>query len=58
MKLKGRRFKTLEEIQAESQAVMNTLRTNDVQEYFENWYHRWGRCQASEGDYFEGDAGP
>jgi len=32
MKFKGRRFQTLEEIQAESQAVLNTLRENDVQE--------------------------
>jgi len=31
MKLKGRRFQT-EEIQAESRAVLNTLRENDFQE--------------------------
>jgi len=37
MKLKGRRFHTLEEIQAESQAVRNTLRENDFQECFKNW---------------------
>ena len=30
MKLKGRRFQTLEEIQAELQAVLNTLRENDL----------------------------
>ena len=58
MKLKGRRFQTFEEIQAESQAVLNTLRENDFQECFKNWQRRWDRCQASEGDYFEGDAGP
>jgi len=29
MKLKGRRFRTVEEIQAESQAVLNTPREND-----------------------------
>ena len=57
MKLKGRIFQTLKEIQAESQAVLNTLRENDFQECFKNWQHRWDRCQASEGDYFEGDAG-
>ena len=56
-KLKGRRFQT-EEIQAESQAVLNTLRKNNFQECFKNWYRRWDRCQPSEGDYFEGDAGP
>jgi len=58
MKLKGRSFHRLEEIQADSQAVMNTLRVNDFQECFENWQRRWDSCQASEGDYFEGDAGP
>jgi len=34
MKLKGQRFQTLEEIQAESQAVLNMLRENDLQECF------------------------
>jgi len=56
MKLKGRRFQT-EEIQAESWAVLNMLRKNDFQERFKNWQRRWDRLQASEGDYFEGDAG-
>ena len=58
MKLKGRRFQTSEEIQAESLAVLNTLREIDFQEYSKNWQRRGDRCQASEGDYFEGDAGP
>jgi len=57
MKLKGRRFQTLEEIQAESQTVLNTLGENDFQECFKNWQHHWNRCQASEGDYFEGEDG-
>ena len=56
-KLKGQRVQT-EEIQEESQAILNTLRENDFQECFKNWQRRWDRCQASEGDYFEGDAGP
>jgi len=47
MKLKGRRFQTLEEIQAESHAILNTLRENDFQECFKNWQRRWDRCQAS-----------
>jgi len=58
MKLKGRRFQTMEEIQAELQAVLNTLRENDFQEGFKNWQRRWDRCQASEEEYDEGDAGP
>ena len=49
MKLKGQRFET-EEIQAESQAVLNTLWENDFQECFKNWQRRWDRCQTSEGD--------
>jgi len=58
MKLKGWRFQMLEEIQAKSQAVLNTLQENDFQERFKNWQRCWDCCQASEGDYFEGDAGP
>jgi len=58
MKFKGRRFHTLEEIPAESQSVLNTLQENDFQECFKNWQRRWDLCQASEGDCFEGDAGP
>jgi len=57
MKLKGGRFQTLEEIQAELQAALNTLRENDFQECFKNWQRLWYRCHASQGDYFEGDAG-
>jgi transposase len=56
MKLKGRRFQTVEEIQAESQASLDTLVENDFQECFKNWRPHWDRCQASEGNYFEGDA--
>ena len=48
MKLKGWRFQTLEEIQAESQAILNMLRENDFQECFKNWQRRWDCCQASE----------
>jgi hypothetical protein len=36
MKLKGRGFQTVEEIQAESQAALNTLGENDFQECFKN----------------------
>jgi hypothetical protein len=46
----------VEEIQAESQAALNTLGENDFQECFKNWQCHWDRCQASEGNYSEGDA--
>jgi len=52
LKLNGRRFQ-MQEIQAELQAVLNTLRENDFQECFKNWQRHWDHCQAS-----EGDAGP
>jgi hypothetical protein len=58
MKLKGRTFHMVEEIQAKSQAVLNTIRENNFQECFKNWQRRWHRCQASEGDYSEGDTSP
>jgi hypothetical protein len=48
----------VEEIQAELQAVLNTLGENDFPECFKNWQWHWDHCQASEGNYFEGDAGP
>jgi len=58
MKVKGQRFQTVEEIQAESQAVLNTLYENDFQECFKNWQRHWDHCQVQEGDYCEGDACP
>jgi histone-lysine N-methyltransferase SETMAR len=58
MKLKGQRFQMMEQIQAESQAVLNMLGENDFQGCFKNWQHCWDRCQASEENYFESDAGP
>ncbi|PNF43640.1 hypothetical protein B7P43_G00693 [Cryptotermes secundus] len=55
IKLKGRRFDTVEEIQAETQTVLNTLTKKDFQDAFEKWQKRWDRCMRSQGDYFEGD---
>jgi hypothetical protein len=36
LKLKGRRFDTIEEIQAESQTVLDTVTEKDFQEAFQN----------------------
>jgi len=41
LKLKGWRFVTIEEIQAESQRVLDTLIENDFQEVFQKWRRRW-----------------
>jgi hypothetical protein len=48
----------VEGIQAELQAALYTFGENDFQECFKIWQCRWDHCQASEGNYFEGDAGP
>jgi hypothetical protein len=55
-RLKGRRFDTIEEIQAESQEVLKTL-TLDFQGCMESWKNRWDCCIHAQGDYFEGDSG-
>jgi hypothetical protein len=57
IKLKGRRFDTVEEIQAESQKVLNMLTQKDFQDSFQSWQKRWDRCVRSQGDHFEGDGG-
>ncbi|PNF42653.1 hypothetical protein B7P43_G01278 [Cryptotermes secundus] len=55
IKSKGRRFDTVEEIQEETQTMLNTLTKKDFQDAFEKWQKRWDRCMRSQGDYFEGD---
>jgi hypothetical protein len=37
LKLKGRRFDTTDEMQAESQRVLDTLTEKDFQETFQKW---------------------
>lgn len=54
LRLKGRRFITIEEIQAQSQRMLNTLQPAN----FQQWENRWNRCvQQTQGDYFEDDSG-
>jgi hypothetical protein len=55
--LKGRRFDTTEEIQAESQRVLDTVTEKDFQEEFQKLRRRWDRCLHAGGNYFEGDGG-
>jgi len=57
LKLKGRRFDTIEETQAESQRLLDTLIEKDFQEAFQKWRRRWNRCLHVEGNYFEGHGG-
>jgi len=57
LRMKWRRFVSTEEIQAESQQVLNMLMPEDFNECFEKWQNRWDRCIQAQGDYFEGDGG-
>jgi hypothetical protein len=57
IKLKGRHFDTIEGIEAESQAVLNTFTEHNFQDAFKKWHKRWERCIGAGGNYFEGDGG-
>jgi predicted acetyltransferase len=57
LKLKGRRFDTIEEIQAEPQRVFETLTEKGFQEAFQKWRRRWDRYLHAGGNYFEDDGG-
>ena len=57
LKLKGRRFDTIEEIEAKSLRVLDTLIEKDFQEAFQKWRRRWDRCLHAGVNYFEGDGG-
>jgi hypothetical protein len=55
--LKGHCLNTTEVIEAESQAVLNTLTEHNFQDAFKKWQKRLEQCICMEGDYFEGDGG-
>jgi hypothetical protein len=48
VKRKGRRFDTIEEIQAKSQRVFDTLTEKDFQEEFQKRRRWWDRCPHAE----------
>jgi len=56
-KLKGRWFDTIEDIQAETQKVLDTLTEKNFQDAFQKWRRRWDWCLHAGGNYFEGDGG-
>jgi hypothetical protein len=57
LQLKGRRFGTIEKIQVESQAVLDTLTEKNFQEAFQKRRRWWGRCLHVGDNYFEVDGG-
>jgi hypothetical protein len=52
IKLRDCHFDTIQVIDAESQAVLNTVPEHDFQDAFTKWQKHWERCICSEGDYF------
>jgi hypothetical protein len=57
LKLKRRRFDTIEEIQVESPRVLDTLTEKDFQEAFQKWRRRWDLSLHTGVNYYEGDGG-
>ncbi|PNF37479.1 hypothetical protein B7P43_G14866 [Cryptotermes secundus] len=55
IKLMGRRFDAVEEIQVETQTVLNSLTKKAFQDSFQKWQKCWDRCMRSQGNCFEGD---
>jgi hypothetical protein len=55
IKLKGRRFDTVEEIQAETHIVLSTQTEKHFEDTVQKSQKLWVRCVRSQGDYFEGD---
>jgi len=53
--LKGRRFQTVDEIKEKTTELLNTFTKEEFPGAFDQWKHRWEKCVASQGDYFEGD---
>jgi len=57
LRVKCRRFDTIEDIQEESQGVLDTVLKKEFQGCFQAWQKRCDLCIRAEGEYFEGDGG-
>jgi hypothetical protein len=57
IKLKDCHFDITEVMEAELQALLNTLTEHDFQVIFKNRQKRWERCIHEEGSYSEGEGG-
>jgi hypothetical protein len=53
MKLKGRHFQTVFDIQRKSQAVLDSIKGHNFHGAFEAWKERWDRCIRSQRDYLK-----
>jgi hypothetical protein len=57
LRMKSRRFDTIEEIQEESQRLIETILKRDFQGCFQAWQKLWDSCIRAKGKYFEDDGG-
>jgi hypothetical protein len=57
IKLKGRHFGTSEVIDAESQAVLNSLTKHDFQDALKERRKHWERFLCAEGDFLRSNGG-
>ena len=55
MTMKGKRFESIQGIEAAVTAQLKTLTKEDFQNCFRKWQERWDKCVWSEGEYFEGN---
>ena len=53
-KLKGCRFKTIEEMKEAVRKVIDTLTQEDFHGTFQKLLERYNKCIAAVGDYFQG----
>jgi len=52
--LKGRRFQDVENIK-NLKTALKVIPQQEFQKCFQQWQHRWSKCIAAQGEYFEGD---
>jgi hypothetical protein len=57
MKLIGHHFDTIEENEAELQAVLSTLADHEFQDAFKKRQNHWEQCTRAEGDSMRCDDG-
>lgn len=53
--MKGKRFESVDDIKKKSLEQLHTISQDDFSKSFTQWKHRWEKCIASQGEYFEGD---
>ena len=52
MTIKGKRFESIQDIEAAKIAQLKTLAKEDFQNCFRKWQERWDRCVRSEEEFF------